>query len=106
MKYTIYKKVRFEASHKLLGLPDTHQCSRLHGHSYLVEVWCSSTILNKVGMVADFNDISSVVKSLDHQDLNSIVDFNPTAERLAEYLFYALSTNMIEKVRVWETETS
>lgn len=38
MRHRIAKSWRFEASHQLGHLPQSHQCSRLHGHGYRVEV--------------------------------------------------------------------
>ncbi|HUM68046.1 MAG TPA: 6-carboxytetrahydropterin synthase, partial [Chloroflexota bacterium] len=36
--YTISKQFHFSASHQLNGLPLEHQCARLHGHNYEVEL--------------------------------------------------------------------
>jgi len=37
----------FEASHRLSLLPETHKCSRLHGHHYVVEVVLESEELDR-----------------------------------------------------------
>ena len=34
----IYKTFTIEAAHRLPNLPQNHKCSRLHGHSFVVEV--------------------------------------------------------------------
>ena len=34
----LFKKFRFEAAHRLPQVPPDHQCARLHGHSFTVEV--------------------------------------------------------------------
>lgn len=36
--FRITKEFHFSASHQLTGLPEDHQCARLHGHNYIVEV--------------------------------------------------------------------
>ena len=34
----IFYEFKFEAAHRLPHVPTDHKCSRLHGHSYLVQV--------------------------------------------------------------------
>jgi 6-pyruvoyltetrahydropterin/6-carboxytetrahydropterin synthase len=103
----------FEASHRLKGLPADHQCSRLHGHSYVVEVWASAEALDETGFVEDFGVFGTVCKRLDHRDLNEMLEgINPTAENLALWLhrqFEFVINNPVahvERVRVHETATS
>ena len=40
--YTIAKQFTFSASHQLDHLPEDHQCARLHGHNYVVEIVLSA----------------------------------------------------------------
>lgn len=88
--YSISKRFTFEASHTLTGLPDGHQCSRLHGHSYTVEVELQSERLTGEGWVRDYGDLKrikgDIEDRLDHRHLNSVLQ-QPTAENLARYLF-------------------
>lgn len=50
----------------------------------MITVYCRSKELNADGMVVDFSHIKRSVKSLlDHQNLNDILPFNPTAENIA-----------------------
>ena len=58
MTYRITKEFHFSASHQLKGLPETHQCARLHGHNYIVKVELSSTTLNDHGFVRDYNELA------------------------------------------------
>ena len=51
--YEITKEFKFSAGHFLYNLPETHQCSRQHGHNYLVEVCLRSDRLNEVGFIVD-----------------------------------------------------
>ncbi|MEE9137824.1 MAG: 6-carboxytetrahydropterin synthase [candidate division NC10 bacterium] len=57
------KKFRFEAAHRLENWPKGHQCYRLHGHSYKVELIFDGTPLlvktNKPGVLIDFGEVSS-----------------------------------------------
>lgn len=89
--YVISKEFRFSASHKLEGLKPSHPCSRVHGHNYIVTVELRSQSLNNVGFVVDYRDLDDIKKwidgTFDHQHLNDVVLFNPTAENLAEYIF-------------------
>lgn len=47
---------QFEAGHYLTGLPDTHKCTRPHGHNYVVIVEFRSETLDEVGFVIDYFD--------------------------------------------------
>lgn len=91
MTYTISKEFHFSASHQLDGLPDDHQCARLHGHNYVVVLRLASHQLNPVGFVLDYGDLAPFKKyvddALDHRHLNDLLPFNPTAENLARWLF-------------------
>jgi 6-pyruvoyltetrahydropterin/6-carboxytetrahydropterin synthase len=115
-KYSITKRVEFAASHRLLKLSADHQCSRLHGHNYVVEVTASSYQLDDTGFVLDFGVISKLIKTkFDHQDLNERMRENPTAENLAmcigKMVFKHIfdigeeGTVWVDKVTVWETST-
>lgn len=90
MGYTISKVFEFAASHRLNGLPDEHQCSRLHGHNYKVQLEVSADTLDWRGFVVDYGDLAEfgqwIKHNLEHQHLNEQLAFNPTAELLAEHL--------------------
>ena len=86
--FTISKQFHFSASHQLLGLPDDHQCSRLHGHNYVVEVELQGPSLNQHGFLRDYHDLGALKKWLDdtfdHRHLNDYFgDIPSTAENLA-----------------------
>jgi 6-pyruvoyltetrahydropterin/6-carboxytetrahydropterin synthase len=88
--FTITKEFTFSASHQLAGLPQDHQCSRLHGHNYRVEIMIQSEKLLPVGFIVDYGDLKAfkdyIDFNLDHRHLNEVVSFNPTAELLAKHL--------------------
>jgi len=89
--YKIKKKFHFSAAHHLTDLPPTHQCSRHHGHNYIVEVELVSDDLNKQGFIVDYGDLQPlkdyIDNNLDHRDLNEVLDFQTSAENLAKYLY-------------------
>lgn len=59
----------------------------MHGHNWIITVYCKSEILNENGMIVDYAYISRKVKDLlDHKTLNDVLSFNPTAENIAYYL--------------------
>lgn len=59
----IYREFTFEAAHRLPNVPDGHKCSRLHGHSYRVEVHVTGTVGDDTGWVQDFGDIKAAFKT-------------------------------------------
>src|SRR3954465_13614243 len=111
MLFTITKEFSFSASHQLLGLPETHQCRRLHGHNYIVKVKLSATGLRPPGFVMDYADLAPFKRLLDtefdHRHLNEILLAEPTAENLAEWLVrWCLNTHPewpVKSVGVSET---
>ena len=110
--YQIRKQFAFSASHQLTGLPDDHQCARLHGHNYIVEIVLESLILNEVGFVRDFGELKAIKDWLDemfdHKHLNDVLLFNPTSECLAEFIYAHWYSKFLglKEVRVSETPTS
>ena len=56
-------------------------------------------------MVVDFSHIKEVVKGkLDHQNLNDVLSFNPTAENIAHWICEQIPT--CYKVEVQESESN
>jgi 6-pyruvoyltetrahydropterin/6-carboxytetrahydropterin synthase len=111
MKTSITKIFTFEAAHQLPN--HSGKCAHLHGHSYRLEVTVSGEIIKEgssEGMVLDFSDMGAVVdrevlNKWDHQCLNDLVDFVPTAELLAAEIFKRLKDTglNVTKVSLWET---
>lgn len=84
--YYVSKRMEIAGSHHLT-LSYESKCSNLHGHNWIVTVCCKSEELNKDGMVIDFKHVKDKIHGLlDHQNLNEIFDFNPTAENIAKWI--------------------
>lgn len=84
--YTVVKRMEISASHSL-SLNYASKCENLHGHNWIVTVYCRSNELDENGMVVDFTHIKEQVKKrLDHKNLNEVLPFNPTAENIAKWI--------------------
>ncbi len=109
MNYTVSKTFSFEAAHSLPHLPEGHKCRNLHGHSYVIEVFCQGP-LDQRGFVVDYADISAavdpIIKRLDHQNLNDILPFSTTAENLAAWLWPYVFNVLPSLVRIDVHETA
>ncbi len=81
--YYITKRMEIAGCHSL-SLPYESKCSRLHGHNWIITIHCKAEELNAEGMVMDFTQVKERIHSqLDHQNLNEVLPFNPTAENVA-----------------------
>lgn len=118
--YIITKEFRFEAAHHLNKVPIGHKCSRPHGHSYKIILVLRSPVLDQMGFVVDYTDISAAMKPFidnyfDHHDLNHTLpplsgdpNFETTAENIARLVFERAKATfpLLVGVEVRETETS
>lgn len=109
----IFKVFHIEAAHRLPNLPDTHKCSRLHGHSFRVEIHVKGVVEKERGWVIDFADLKQafmpLYEQLDHHYLNEVEGLeNPTSENLARWIWQRLKPNltMLSKIVVQETCTA
>lgn len=86
MIYSVSKRMEIAGAHRL-DLSYESKCQNLHGHNWIITVFCGAKTLNADGMVCDFKHIKELIHGrLDHQYLNDIVDFNPTAENIAAWI--------------------
>lgn len=100
----------FEAAHRLPNVPTTHRCSRMHGHSYRVELTLQGAVDPHSGFVVDFFDVEAafgpLLERLDHHCLNEIEGLeNPTAENIAIWIWDRVKPILppISAVKVYET---
>jgi 6-pyruvoyltetrahydropterin/6-carboxytetrahydropterin synthase len=111
--YSVRVEGSFSSAHNLRGYRG--KCEELHGHNWKVEVVAASYELDKTGMVMDFKflkaKLRNVLEKLDHKYLNRVPYFkkyNPTSERIAEYIYHCLKPRVknLRSVTVWENTTS
>jgi len=109
----IFRSFRFESAHRLPHLPPDHKCSRLHGHSYRVDVHVEGPLDPKLAWVVDFADIAAafepLLDALDHRYLNEVEGLeNPTCEQVAVWIWDRLKPRLpqLSQVLVHETCTS
>lgn len=101
------KKFRFESAHQLRSLPATHQCARVHGHSYgLVVTVRSSGLDPTIPWIVDAALLGRIVKPtiekmFDHHDLNATLGVSdPTAEYIANWWWKFLQDEMLRLNRM------
>jgi 6-pyruvoyltetrahydropterin/6-carboxytetrahydropterin synthase len=109
----IRKTFHFEAAHVLPHHPG--KCSRLHGHSYRLEVAVDGPIQSdgpSQGMVVDFDEIDKIVRelvidALDHTSLNDRLP-NPTSEHIVLWIWQQLDSTLdgLSELVLWETATA
>ena len=111
-KWTISKEFRFDSAHSLPHLPVHHKCHHVHGHSYVMRVFCEGKTEHDHlpnNWVVDYRAIKDVVQpiieTVDHKNLNEILPMPTTAENLAQWFYHAIKPQIPQlcKVEVQET---
>ena len=84
--YLISKRMEIAGAH-YLKLPYESKCEGLHGHNYVVTIYCKAPNVTSYGMVVDFAKVKKEIHGyLDHGYLNDLLSFNPTAENIAKWI--------------------
>lgn len=84
--YRVKKRLEVSAAHSL-KLSYESKCENLHGHNWIIDIFCQSKELNEDGMVVDFSLLKGQIQNImDHKNLNEVFDFNTTAENLAKWI--------------------
>lgn len=100
--YYVSKRMEIAGSHRL-NLDYESNCTRLHGHNWIITVYCRAATLNNNGMVCDFKHIKERIHGyLDHGNFNELLPFNPTAENIARWICEQIPE--CYKVEVQESE--
>ncbi len=102
--YYVEKRLEVAGAHSL-KLNYESKCENLHGHNWVITVFCRSENLDKNGMVVDFTFIKKYISDyFDHKNLNEIFSFNPTAENIAKWIVDSIAT--CYKAEVIESENN
>ncbi|HVA66612.1 MAG TPA: 6-carboxytetrahydropterin synthase [Elusimicrobiota bacterium] len=126
--YRVTRRIDFCYGHRLMDYAG--KCKNLHGHNGRLEVVIEKPALDRLGMVVDFDEIKSKLRTwveaeLDHKtllysrdpllkilrdagELVVAMDANPTAENIAA-LVYAEAKRRglaVRSVRLWEAPNS
>ena len=107
----------FEAAHSLSG--DFGPATRLHGHTYSVEVRAEASEIGSTGTFYDIGrlrtELRSVLEPLHYRNLNEVTELggaNTTAEVVARYILKKLAPAVRAggaeglRVTVWESSSS
>lgn len=89
--YYVSKRMEIAGAHKL-DLPYNSKCQNLHGHNWIITIYCRAEKLSAPGMVIDFTLLKKLIhEQLDHHFINDVVEDNPTAENMARWICDALN---------------
>jgi 6-pyruvoyltetrahydropterin/6-carboxytetrahydropterin synthase len=107
-RVNVKREFRFESAHYLNKYDG--KCANLHGHSYILNVVFGLPIRD-TGISLDFSilkeEVSGIVNLLDHQKVNDIIPFNPTAENMLIWMWNQLvikqRTKGLESIQLYET---
>jgi 6-pyruvoyltetrahydropterin/6-carboxytetrahydropterin synthase len=110
MNVRLVHEFRFEAAHRLPKVAAGHKCSRLHGHSFRVELAASGPVDESTGWLFDFQRLydawTPLFEQLDHRYLNEVPGLeNPTSEVLAGWIWARIKPVLDPLVRVTVFET-
>lgn len=112
--YEIGVIAQFEAAHRLTG--DFGPATRLHGHTYRLEVVVRGARLQATGILYDLGQLRSTVDAItaelhyrDLDEVSGLAGHNTTAEVVADYCWQRIAptlhghqlTSLL--VRVWES---
>ncbi|MFC3420367.1 6-carboxytetrahydropterin synthase QueD [Salinicoccus hispanicus] len=94
-QYELNKDLNFSAAHYV---PDERagKCSRVHGHTYFVNITLAGDQLDDLGFLVNFSSLKSLISdAFDHTLLNEHERFKerpPTSETLAETIYDMVET--------------
>lgn len=107
MSWELVVKQKFSAAHFLRNYRG--KCENMHGHTFEVEAWFRTSVLDEAGISIDFTEIKEFLRDLvpDHKLLNEVYEFIPSAENLSRHFYYRLKEKYpVVRVMVWESENA
>jgi len=116
-RYDVSTEIQFSASHALAGYRG--DCSRVHGHNWVVRVSYRFSSVDELGLTIDYRELRSLLERVvlprfDHRHLNDVPPFNavnPTSENVAAEIFrlcrgeIQIPGGMLREVELWESPT-
>jgi len=110
----VFVERSFEAAHSLTLLPKGHKCHGVHGHHYVVRVFCSGPVDPMTGFVIDYGNIKVVldplIERVDHSFLNDELCMpQPSTELLARWLWDELVgalDDKLDRIEIRETNSN
>jgi len=103
--FTISAETHFWASHQLRASDGSKEVAHYHNWSVTADV--SSSKLNNLGLVMDFNQLKSLLCSIASEYDNKTLDDtdyfkknNPSAENVAKYIYDKLRTKLPKGVKL------
>ena len=108
MSWNLIVKDKFAAAHFLENYKG--KCERMHGHTFEIEAHFKTTQLDAAGISIDFTPLKDYVHSIlpDHQVLNEVYDFVPSAENLSRNFYFIIKKEypQLAGVMVWESDNA
>jgi 6-pyruvoyltetrahydropterin/6-carboxytetrahydropterin synthase len=105
MSWELIVKQKFSAAHFLRHY--SGKCEKMHGHTFELQVHIGASELDRSGVSIDFATLKDYLQQIvpDHQVLNDVYDFSPSAENLARHFFEQIkNVYPLRRVTVWESE--
>lgn len=114
MKMELSTEGEIHACHSLKDImPKGHVCAAMHGHTWRVKIALEYEDGQcEFNIAVDFGQLKSLIKALDHKNLDMILPFPATAENLSRY-FVRESARLVPaeilrsgctvSAEVWET---
>ena len=96
----IFKEFTFEAAHQLaVNVAAGHRYSKIHGHSFKVEIFMRGEPDPATGWVADFamvdRELQEIRQQLDHNYLNDVEGLEvPTLENITRWIWHRLHNRL------------
>lgn len=104
---TISKAYTFDSAHVLWDPDRSEQeneqvfgkCSRVHGHTYMLDVTVEGEVNERTGMILNYFDLDKIVKPivdrLDHRMLNDIFDDLTTTENMVNRIAILIQDELL-----------